>query len=128
MITMQKLRSIVNRLFHHKLCAFLFLIKVSYLIVDEMHHEHPELIRDQYWDEVFPVELPYTAAAQPFREQHPEPSTAGIQLSAAQQELHPSSVRIDEMVPESYPVKFRSDIADDAASGIHFTAGGKMSR
>ncbi|XP_043283504.1 bestrophin-4 [Venturia canescens] len=103
-------------------------LQVSYLIVDEMHHEHPELIRDQYWDEVFPVELPYTAAAQPFREEHPQPSTAGIQLSAAQQELHPSSVRIDEMVPESYPGKFRSDIADDATSGIHFTAGGKMSR
>lgn len=35
-------------------------LQVSYLIVDEMHHEHPELIKDQYWDEVFPTELPYT--------------------------------------------------------------------
>lgn len=101
--------------------------KVSYLIVDEMHHEHPELIRDQYWDEIFPTELPYTAAAEPFREEHPQPSTAGIQLSAAQQELQPSSVRIDEMAGE-FQQKFRSDMADDAASGIHFTAGGKMSR
>ncbi|XP_076237802.1 bestrophin-2 isoform X1 [Calliopsis andreniformis] len=102
-------------------------LQVSYLIVDEMHHEHPELIRDQYWDEIFPTELPYTAAAQPFREEHPQPSTAGIQLSAAQQELQPSSVRIDEMAAE-YQQKFRTDIADDAASGIHFTATGKMSR
>lgn len=107
------------------MCLFL---KVSYLIVDEMHHEHPELIRDQYWDEVFPSELPYTAASQPFREEHPQPSTAGIQLSAAQQELQPSSVRIDEMAGEYNQQKFRSDIADDAASGIHFTATGKMSR
>ncbi|XP_063979651.1 bestrophin-4-like [Diachasmimorpha longicaudata] len=104
-------------------------LQVSYLIVDEMHHDHPELIRDQYWDEIFPVELPYTAAAQAFREEHPVASTDGIQLSAAQQELQPSSVRIDEMNPESYPnMKFRSDIADDAASGIHFMAGGKISR
>ncbi|XP_076760036.1 bestrophin-2 [Xylocopa sonorina] len=102
-------------------------LQVSYLIVDEMHHEHPELIRDQYWDEIFPTELPYTAASQPFREEHPQPSTAGIQLSAAQQELQPSSVRIDEMAGD-YQHKFQSDMADDAASGIHFTAPGKMSR
>ena len=103
-------------------------LQVSYLIVDEMHHEHPELIRDQYWDEIFPTELPYTAATEPFREEHPQPSTAGIQLSAAQQELQPSSVRIDEMAPPDFQQKFRPDMADDAASGIHFTATGKMSR
>lgn len=99
---------------------------MSYLIVDEMHHEHPELIRDQYWDEIFPTELPYTAAAQQYREEPPKASTDGIQLSAAQQELQPSSVKIDEMVPDDQ--KFRSDIADDAISGIHFTASGKLSR
>lgn len=98
---------------------------MSYLIVDEMHHEHPELIRDQYWDEVFPMELPYTVAAQPFREEHPEPSTARMHLSTAQ--LQPSSVKIDGMVPD-YQQKFHTDDADDAASGIHFTARGKISR
>ena len=93
-----------------------------------MHHEHPELIRDQYWEEVFPVELPYTAASEPFREEHPEPSTANIQLTAAQQEVLPSSVRIDEMVPPDYQQKqFRTDIAEDSISGIHFNVG-KMSR
>lgn len=102
-------------------------LQVSYLIVDEMHHEHPELIRDQYWDEIFPVELPYTAAAQPFREEPPQPSTANIQLSAAQLELQPSSVKIEDMAPD-YQQKFRTEYADDAASGIHFIAGGKMSR
>ncbi|XP_014209410.1 bestrophin-4 [Copidosoma floridanum] len=103
-------------------------LQVSYLIVDEMHHEHPELIRDQYWDEVFPTELPYTAAAEQFREEHPEPSTAGIQLSAAQQELQPSSVRIDELEKE-YQRKYQGDLGnEDAISGIHFVAGGKISR
>jgi hypothetical protein len=30
---------------------------VSYLIVDEMHNEHPELLKDQYWKEI-PKSLP----------------------------------------------------------------------
>ncbi|XP_026472066.1 bestrophin-2-like [Ctenocephalides felis] len=34
-------------------------LQVSYLIVDEMHHDHPELIKDQYWDEVFPICKPH---------------------------------------------------------------------
>lgn len=99
---------------------------MGYLIVDEMHHEHPELIRDQYWDEVFPTELPYTAAAEP--EEHPEPSTANIQLSAAQQELQPSSVKIEDLAPEYGNHKFSKEVADDAISGIHFSVGGKLSR
>lgn len=32
-------------------------IQMSYLIVDEMHNEHPELLKDQYWDEI-PKNLP----------------------------------------------------------------------
>ncbi|XP_060649346.1 bestrophin-2 isoform X4 [Drosophila nasuta] len=89
-------------------------LQVSYLIVDEMHHDHPELLKDQYWDEVFPNELPYTIAAERFRENHPEPSTAKIEVpKTAAMPSTMSSVRIDEM-------------ADDA-SGIHFSAGnGKM--
>ncbi|XP_070137440.1 bestrophin-2 isoform X3 [Drosophila bipectinata] len=89
-------------------------LQVSYLIVDEMHHDHPELLKDQYWDEVFPNELPYTIAAERFRENHPEPSTAKIEVPKnAAMPSNMSSVRIDEM-------------ADDA-SGIHFSAGnGKM--
>ncbi|XP_067648007.1 bestrophin-4-like [Eurosta solidaginis] len=34
-------------------------LQVSYFIVDEMHHEHPELVKDQYWDGVLPGGLPY---------------------------------------------------------------------
>lgn len=32
-------------------------IKLSYLIVDDMHNEHPELLKDQYWNEI-PKNLP----------------------------------------------------------------------
>ncbi|XP_030387313.1 bestrophin-4 [Scaptodrosophila lebanonensis] len=54
-------------------------LQVSYLIVDEMHNDHPQLLRDQYWDEVFPNELPYQGEVQ--RAEHPEASTAKLDLS-----------------------------------------------
>lgn len=60
-----------------------------------MHHEHPELIRDQYWDQVFPTELPYTVAAGE-RERHPEPSTANIAVSDADAECSIPSKCCDE--------------------------------
>lgn len=113
-------------------------LQVSYMIVDEMHHEHPELIRDQYWDEIFPNELPYSQAAEKFREEHPEPSTAKIEVSkAAAMPTNLSSVKIDEMVGKTGQMqavnyKFpESDIieeVDDTASGIHFTAGNGKTR
>lgn len=76
-------------------------LQVSYMIVDEMHHEHPELIRDQYWDEVFPAELPYTVTSQ--REAHPEPSTAAITVKPTDAEMtrDPSCVKVDDMVGKS---------------------------
>ncbi|CAD7081219.1 unnamed protein product [Hermetia illucens] len=86
-------------------------LQVSYMIVDEMHHEHPELIKDQYWDEIFPNELPYTIGSERFREVPPQPSTAKIEVPAkAAMTSNLSSVKVDDM-------------ADDNASGIHFTVG-----
>lgn len=70
-----------------------------------MHHDHPELVRDQYWDEVFPQELPYTLAAEPFREQHPLPSTANIAVKDTDAEV---------LLPPSG--------TDDFSSAINFTA------
>ncbi|XP_038213594.1 bestrophin-4-like isoform X2 [Zerene cesonia] len=94
-------------------------LQVSYMIVDEMHHEHPELIKDQYWDEVFPSELPYTIATENQREEHPEPSTARVAVPARQRSMvtvNPSSVKIDEMIPSNTQLQMN----DDAQSGIHF--------
>ncbi|KAM8708327.1 hypothetical protein ACLKA7_015320 [Drosophila subpalustris] len=54
-------------------------LTVSYLIVDDMHQEHPQLIKDQYWDEIFPNELPYTDESK--RPVPPEPSTAKLGIS-----------------------------------------------
>ncbi|KAM7356212.1 bestrophin-4-like [Cochliomyia hominivorax] len=55
-------------------------LQVSYLIVDEMHNEHPELIKDQYWDEVFPTALPYehNSVKKNAPEAPPQHSTADI--------------------------------------------------
>lgn len=49
-------------------------IKASYMIVDEMHEEHPELLKDQFWDEVVPKELPYTVASEHYRKEEPKGS------------------------------------------------------
>ncbi|CAK1578401.1 unnamed protein product [Parnassius mnemosyne] len=103
-------------------------LQVSYMIVDEMHHEHPELIKDQYWDEVFPSELPYTIATENHREEHPEPSTARVTVPVRQRSMAtvaPSSLKIDEMVPSNtVSYKFappeQLQMNEDAASGIHF--------
>ena len=43
---------------------------MSYLVVDEMHAEHPELIKDQYWDEIN-FEPAYTAASIPAKKEEP---------------------------------------------------------
>ncbi|RVE45968.1 hypothetical protein evm_009371 [Chilo suppressalis] len=102
-------------------------LQVSYMIVDDMHHEHPELIRDQYWDEV-PSELPYTIATEKDREEHPEPSTARVNVPVRQRSMvlsAPSTVKIDEMVPSNtVSYKFappeQLQMNDDAVSGIHF--------
>lgn len=62
-----------------------------------MHHEHPDLVKDQYWDEL-PQELPYTAAAEAFRDTHPLPSTANIAVRPQDQEIiGPTALKIDEM-------------------------------
>lgn len=49
-------------------------IKAAYMIVDEMHEEHPELLKDQYWDDVVPKELPYTVASEHYRREEPKGS------------------------------------------------------
>ncbi|XP_071446211.1 uncharacterized protein Best2 [Hetaerina americana] len=49
-------------------------LKAAYMIVDEMHEEHPELLKDQYWEEVVPRDLPYTVASEHYRRTEPKGS------------------------------------------------------
>ena len=64
-----------------------------------MHHEHPELIKDQYWDDVFPPELPYTLASEQYRDEPPAHSTDKIQISKENGEIvSPASfIKLDDM-------------------------------
>lgn len=39
---------------------------MSYLVVDDMHSEYPELIKDAYWDSA-DFTLPYTVAAEAYK-------------------------------------------------------------
>lgn len=70
--------------------------QVSYLIVDEMHNEHPELTQDLYWDEVFPQELPYTVAAEQYKRDPPMGSTANLRVPESEQEFIPTLEEIAE--------------------------------
>lgn len=55
-----------------------------------MHQEHPELIKDQYWDQVA-FDLPYTAASQQYQlsEEH-QGSAADIKyvLASSRECMH----------------------------------------
>ncbi|XP_050302019.1 bestrophin homolog 24 isoform X2 [Anthonomus grandis grandis] len=55
-------------------------MKAAYIIVDEMHEEHPELLKDQYWDDVVPKELPYTVASEHYRKEEPKGSAENYKV------------------------------------------------
>lgn len=58
-------------------------IKAGYMIVDEMHEEHPELLKDQFWDEVVPKELPYTVASEHYRREEPKGSAENYKVKSS---------------------------------------------
>ncbi|XP_059085476.1 bestrophin-2-like [Tigriopus californicus] len=63
-------------------------LQVSYLIVDEMHNEHPPMVRDQFWDDYFP-ELPYTAAAEETRIEPDIGAATQIEITEQEAEFLP---------------------------------------
>ncbi|KAF8770283.1 Bestrophin-3 like protein [Argiope bruennichi] len=89
-------------------------IQVSYLIVDEMHQEHPELIKDQYWDEIMP-DLPYTAAAMPFYSEPPMGSAANLVIPPHEAEFVPLEP-LEENEDELDGVKVINGIPCETAS------------
>lgn len=50
------------------------------MIVDEMHNEHPELLKDQFWDEVVPKELIYNQGASHLRREEPKGSAENFKV------------------------------------------------
>ncbi|XP_063546504.1 bestrophin-2 isoform X2 [Cydia strobilella] len=57
-------------------------LQAAYMIVDEMHEEHPELLKDQYWEEVVPKDLPYTVASEHYRRHEPPCSADHYKVKA----------------------------------------------
>lgn len=53
------------------------------MIVDEMHNEHPELLKDQYWNQVVPEDLPYTVASEHYRKSEPKGSAENFKVKQA---------------------------------------------
>ncbi len=79
--------------------------QVAYTIVDKMHYKTPELVKDIYWDEIVPPELPHTIASLKCHKTPPGTSTDYIQVSNKEQEivcLQPTRVTIGKN-----SVKFR---------------------
>ena len=58
------------------------LIQVSYMIVDDMHNETPDLIKDQYWN-TQDFEIPYTEAAKQYYKEPAASSTDYIEYVTA---------------------------------------------
>lgn len=50
------------------------------MIVDQMHEEYPELLKDQYWNEVVPKDLPYTVASECYRRTEPKGSAENYKV------------------------------------------------
>lgn len=48
-------------------------IQMAYLIVDEMHQDHPELLKDQFWNEI-PTSLPDRSPADKRSQEQAEPN------------------------------------------------------
>ena len=44
------------------------------MIVDDMHHNYPELLKDMHWNESVPIKLPYTEETQHYRKEEPKGS------------------------------------------------------
>ena len=78
-------------------------IQVSYLIVDDMHQNIPELTKDQYWDAT-EFQLPYTEATIHYQREAWLGSAADIMLVSSddgQIELDPflyDTIRYDRRV------------------------------
>ena len=85
-------------------------LQVAYLIVDEMHAEHPELVKDAFWDDGVPDELPYTLAAEEFRQADPwQGSTAEVEVPEDQSEF----VYLDTIEEGPDDDEFRKDVDDE---------------
>ncbi|KAF2899517.1 hypothetical protein ILUMI_06652 [Ignelater luminosus] len=67
-------------------------VMVAYMIVDKIYHEHPKLMKDQYWTKMAPNQLPHTLASEQFKGEYPVLSTKGIAVEGINAEILPEDV------------------------------------
>ena len=72
-------------------------VQISYLIVDEMHEEHHELMQDAYWDEVYPDQLPYTPGSESTKTKGFMGSTHKMKLEKTEVETLTPLVELQEV-------------------------------
>lgn len=77
-----------------------------------MHQEHPEMLKDQYWDEVFPVELPYTAAAKQYQTGPPQYSAEEVEVPSHKAEFMPLDSVMEERIEESGSDSQEMDVSE----------------
>lgn len=82
-----------------------------------MHEEHPELVRDQYWDDIVPTELPHTVASQQFRTSPYLGSTAHLDLTPLETEVYPGGSQLHRLDEESENSTTEEDFEADNDGG-----------
>ncbi|PRD23428.1 UNVERIFIED_CONTAM: Bestrophin-1 [Trichonephila clavipes] len=70
-------------------------LQVSFMIVDEMHHKHPRLVKDMYWDEIEP-QLPYTKSSFMMRTQPHLGSAVNLDIDPEECEFLPMETILEE--------------------------------
>ncbi|GBO04903.1 Bestrophin-1, partial [Araneus ventricosus] len=70
-------------------------LKVSFMLVDEMHHKHPRLVKDMYWDELEP-QLPYTKSSFMLRTQPHLGSAVNLDIDPEECEFLPMETILEE--------------------------------
>ncbi|KAI4463365.1 bestrophin [Holotrichia oblita] len=66
--------------------------QVTYLIVDKIHEDYPQLMQDQYWNTLVPKQLPFTVASEKYREDIPQSSTANMSITEVDAEILPDGL------------------------------------
>ncbi|CAO1430073.1 unnamed protein product [Diamesa tonsa] len=97
-------------------------LQMSYLIVDEMHNEHPELVKDQYWDEI-PKKLYDNLADDPKEKEFEKDDTADFEILNKRMSKKKSILKVDRpstfgmmndplLIPDANVTKSKKDPKD----------------
>ncbi|CAL8147673.1 unnamed protein product [Orchesella dallaii] len=107
-------------------------IALSYMVVDEMNTEFPEMVRDQYWDEVVPEEIPYTQASMKYKKEVTFAGSAALSegpqdlvadfISAGKESTGPggsSGPKLRQRVSVPFSIPFQSVVVDNTNQRKH---------